>query len=495
MTKKITLICILTVLVFACTYFSAYASDSISLVINSKKVECEVPPVIVNDRTLVPVRVLFEHLDAKVDWNGSLRQVMVTSGTTVMIFNIDSKIVYLNGAIHTLDAAPVIINDRTLVPVRFISEKLGFIVGWDGSARCVSITKPKEHSSSVSITKPPADDVNDKRIKLTSVKLNETKTSYEIIVALEKKVTPKTMSLKEPDRLIFDFYDVNQTISDSNIPSKSEPLKEVRWAEHEDYTRLVVETSEECKYLIAYLSDGSCKITIQKSGIISSSAEDEEKKDEEQEPPKKQVIVPNGTPIVVLDAGHGGYDPGAIGKDANGNDYLYEKDVCLDIAKRTKLLLEAQGVDVIMTRNEDISFADSEMDDLIARCDIANNSGACLFVSIHNNAFTNPAASGACVLYSGLSSNYDYGITNKKLAQNIQDSIISATSLYDRGIVESPGIVVLKKTVMPAVLIECAFITNPSDQLLLGSDNGRAKFSAAITRGITSSLRHMGWIK
>ena len=209
MTKKITLICILMVLVFVCTYFSAYASDSISLVINNKKVECEVPPVIVNSRTLVPVRVLFEHLDAKVDWNGSLRQVMVTSGTTVMIFNIDSKIVYLNGAIHTLDAAPVIMNDRTLVPVRFISEKLGFIVGWDGSARCVSITKPKEHSSSVSITKPSQDDENDKRIKLTSVKLNETKSSYEITVALEKKITPKTMSLKEPYRLIFDFYDVN----------------------------------------------------------------------------------------------------------------------------------------------------------------------------------------------------------------------------------------------------------------------------------------------
>ena len=99
------------------------------------------------------------------------------------------------------------------------------------------------------------------------------------------------------------------------------------------------------------------------------------------------------------------------------------------------------------------------------------------------------------MLYSGLESASDYGITNKKIAQNIQDAMVDATSLYDRGIVESPGIVVLKKTAMPAVLVECAFITCPDDQKLLGQDSGRSKMAQAIARGIITSLKEMGALK
>lgn len=506
MIKKIFFSVLILLCIFACLCVTSFASDDISLVINSEKVKCEVPPVISNDRTLVPVRVLFEYYDAKVSWNESLRQVMVISGTTVMIFNIDSKIMYLNGAVHNLDAAPVIVNDRTLVPLRFISEKLGYLVGWDAKTRTVSVTKPKEHSSSVSITKPSTEEKETDDIKLSAINVNEKTSSLDITVVLSKKLTPKVMTLKEPHRLIFDFYGTKATIADSNEKSDSKIFTETRWASHEDYTRIVVETKEECEYKISYISNKNCKITVAKVGTNKNN-ENEKPKDDNSEnknneentsssgETKRPVIVYSGTPMVVIDPGHGGYDPGAIGKDEEGNDILFEKELCLDISTKVKNILSTNGVDVIMTRTTDVAFGESEIDDLLARCDIANNSGACLFVSIHNNAFTNNKANGTCVLYSGLESASDYGITNKKIAQNIQDAMVDATSLYDRGIVESPGIVVLKKTVMPAVLVECAFITCPDDQKLLGQDSGRSKMAQAIARGIITSLKEMGALK
>ena len=502
MIKKILGLFLITLCIIFTFCVSSFAADEISLVINNKKVECEVPPVISNDRTLVPVRVLFEHYDAKVSWNGELRQVMVISGTTVMIFNIDSKIVYLNGAAYTLDAPPVIINDRTLVPVRFISEKLGYTVGWDSATRTVSVSKPKETTSSVTITKPSSKNEDKNKIELSSIKVNEKSDYSEIMVTLSQKLAPKVMTLKEPHRLIFDFYGAKCLIDDGNHKFKSDVLVETRWAIHDEFTRIVVETKEECTYKINYISGKNCKISV--------FAKDDSKKDDEKTPSgdssdktneenssssaekEKPVIVYSGTPVVVIDPGHGGYDPGAVGKDDEGNDILFEKDVCLDISKRVKSILSQNGVGVIMTRTTDVAFGEDELNDLLARCDIANNSEACLFVSIHNNAFTNNKANGVCVLYSGLEPASDYGITGKEFAQNIQNELVDATGLYDRGIVESPGIVVLKKTLMPAVLVECAFITCPTDRAHLESDSGKQKIAQAISDGILASLKQMG---
>ncbi len=507
MLKKITVLFAIILCVVFCLSVCSSASDEISLVINNKKVECEVPPIISNDRTLVPVRVLFEYYDAKVSWNESLRQVMVISGTTVMIFNIDSKVMYLNGAVHLLDAAPVIVNDRTLVPVRFISEKLGYIVKWDASTRTVSVSKPKETTSSVSTTKPVEnnkDKDNPDLVKLSSIRVGEKDDYCEITVVFSKKVTPKVMTLTQPHRLIFDFYGTNCLVADGNENLESDAFSEIRWASHEEYTRIVVETKEECSYQISYISGKNCKITVTSDkddkNDDGKKPDDEKNNEKENSTPssaekEKTKIVYSGTPVVVIDPGHGGYDPGAVGTDENGNEILYEKDVCLDISSRINTILTQNGIDVIMTRTTDVAFGEDELNDLLARCDIANNSGACLFVSIHNNAFTNNKANGVCVLYSGLESSSDYGITGKELAQNIQDELVDATGLYDRGIVESPGIVVLKKTVMPAALVECAFITCPTDRAHLESPTGKQKMAQAISSAIISSLKQMGALR
>src|SRR5699024_5566355 len=86
---------------------------------------------IVSDRTMVPLRFFFEKLGADVGWDDATRKITVEKGDTLIEMQIDSLTAYVDGAESMLDAAPYIKNDRTMIPLRFLSENLGFSVGWD----------------------------------------------------------------------------------------------------------------------------------------------------------------------------------------------------------------------------------------------------------------------------------------------------------------------------------------------------------------------------
>jgi len=480
------LICMLTLLFSLYFCINAFAEDDISLVIDGQEVICDVPPVISNNRTLVPVRAVFEHLDAQVTWNEVLRQVVVTSDSKFMIFNIDSKIAYLNGEVYALDVAPTISNGRTLVPIRFVSENLGYFVDWEADTRTVIIKTSAPETPPPSQTYPNEEVKPDENLpKLTGITVNETDTEYTIIVAVNDNVTPKVMELAEPYRLIFDFYNVNQTCKDGNNKSHLSSIVETRWASHPEFTRVVVESLAKCRYTSSY-SSGKYTIKITKP-VISG--------EEQSVPNIPEVILPEDAPIVVLDAGHGGYDPGAVGRDSDGNIILYEKEIGLKLARKVKTYLQSRGVCVVMTRETDKALGNTEMDDLMTRAEIANDSDASLFVSFHTNAFTNPEASGTCVLYAGLATNPGYGISGKEVAQNIQIPLVAVTGLRDRGVVARPNIVVLRETAMPAVLIECAFISCPQDQQVLSNEVKLDQMSQAIGDGIIKSLTQMGRLK
>ncbi len=115
-------------------------NKEISVYINGKQVVFDVPPQIINDRTMVPLRAIFEALGASVDWNQDARTVTSTKGNTTIQLTIDSNTMYVNGNTVTLDSPACIINDRTLVPVRAISEAYNTKVDWNGDTRTVTIT-------------------------------------------------------------------------------------------------------------------------------------------------------------------------------------------------------------------------------------------------------------------------------------------------------------------------------------------------------------------
>lgn len=111
----------------------------ISVRLDGRKVYFDQLPSIVNDRTLVPLRAIFEALDAEVAWDGATRTVTATKGDTVVVLTIDSTTPTVNGETQTLDAPAMIINSRTMVPARFVAQSFGAVVDWDGATRTVII--------------------------------------------------------------------------------------------------------------------------------------------------------------------------------------------------------------------------------------------------------------------------------------------------------------------------------------------------------------------
>ncbi|MBI4706363.1 MAG: N-acetylmuramoyl-L-alanine amidase [Candidatus Omnitrophica bacterium] len=217
---------------------------------------------------------------------------------------------------------------------------------------------------------------------------------------------------------------------------------------------------------------------------------------------------------IVIDAGHGGNDPGAIGK--NG---LREKDVNLDIARRLADILKCQGVDVVLVRSSDIFVP------LPRRVEIANNSGADLFLSVHSNASKSRSLSGFEVYYVAPSvsdiirakSSARTSKLNLKNAYFASSSLDLRTIVWDmvytysraesinlsRALCQSAGgnldtriigvknarFAVLKGVRMPAVLMEVGFVSNPNEERLLKTSSYRTKIAESIAEGLANYAR------
>ncbi|MBC6475420.1 MAG: N-acetylmuramoyl-L-alanine amidase [Hormoscilla sp. GM102CHS1] len=174
--------------------------------------------------------------------------------------------------------------------------------------------------------------------------------------------------------------------------------------------------------------------------------------------------------VVVVDPGHGGGDPGAIGIGG-----LQEKQVVLDISRQVATILQRQGIQALLTR-----FDDREID-LQPRVDFAERVNASLFVSIHANAISlsRPDVNGLETYY------YDTGV---RLARTIHDSILRRTGIPDRR-VRRARFYVLRKTSMPAVLVETGFVTGADDAPRLRNPAYRRRMAEAIAEGIVRYLR------
>ena len=172
---------------------------------------------------------------------------------------------------------------------------------------------------------------------------------------------------------------------------------------------------------------------------------------------------------VIIDAGHGGVEPGAM---FNGRR---EKDDTLRLALAVGQILENNGVDVVYTRTTDT------FDTPLEKAQIANRSGADYFVSIHRNAMPVPGTgSGVTTLVY-----QDEGVP-AMLAENIQRNLVE-TGFNDLGIQERPGLIVLRRTQMPAVLVEAGFIDNPQDNQFF--DENFEAIAQAIADGVLQTIR------
>ena len=181
---------------------------------------------------------------------------------------------------------------------------------------------------------------------------------------------------------------------------------------------------------------------------------------------------------VYIDQGHNPQNPNA-GAEGNG---LREQDIVFRIGIELAELLRRSGnYDVRLSRpTADVTLGNSNSTSLRRRVEDANAWGADYFISLHTNASDNPRASGTEAF------SYARDTAAFRLGEDIVDSVSEVTGLQNRGMKVRPGLYVLKRTAMPAVLVELGFITNPSDAALLSGEP--ELFAQAIYRGILQYL-------
>ncbi|MBE3575187.1 MAG: N-acetylmuramoyl-L-alanine amidase [Firmicutes bacterium] len=179
-------------------------------------------------------------------------------------------------------------------------------------------------------------------------------------------------------------------------------------------------------------------------------------------------------PLVLVDAGHGGSDPGAVAGS------LQEKNITLDIALRLANVLRNQGFLVATTRDKDDTV------DLYERPRMANRMRADLMASIHINWFAGNYANGTETYY--LTGRQD----SQQLARMVQGRLVQALGTTDRGARSVPDFVVVRDAVMPSILVEVAFLSNQKEGALLQDPDYRQKAAGAIAQGIQDYLRGTG---
>jgi N-acetylmuramoyl-L-alanine amidase len=579
-----------------------HAENAISLFLDGKPLQTEVPPVLVEGNTLVPVRVIAENLGAKVGWDGSVRKVTVKDDDVSIEMTIDRPQVKVNNSDKTLEVPPKIIDGNTMLPVRFVSETMGVQVTWDGLTRSVFLyqadsvlaqgksgdklstpaseiqvavtnpvnpvksanpeksaipTKPENPASppgSVNPVKPenpssPPVSVNPVTVNQSAPGSNTISTnpvhstsSATPVKQLEQPIASTTPTAGSSNLNPSASSPKNSTVASSGtagialestvnitLPATGQTGAAKPSAESDRITVnnpsipdiTAVQLVGDRIYIQATGTVGAAKLTVLSNPnrlaidipgselgltmngqpayqngeiFVSSKFTDKIRYSLFSDKPSTVRIVldlkekAQASPVltnfpnqavfllktnakfkIVLDAGHGGHDSGAVSITGK-----YEKDFNLSMVKKVKALLEREpDVEVLTTRLDD-TFV--ELDD---RAAFANDNKADVFVSIHGNNYTATTA-GVETYYAR-----DDSIA---LANRIHPYIVAATGFPDRKVRQENFRVVLK-TMMPAVLLEVGYLSNPAEEARMYTDAFQNQLAAAIVNALKVYLQ------
>lgn len=457
----------------------ASPAPDIQLWINGTKIKSTVPPQIVNDRTLVPVYVVKEAMGMDVGWDSNARRVTIAGNDKKIELAINSKTAKVNGSVHALDVAPVIISDRTFLPFRSVGELLGMNVGWDSKTKRVSLT----NKTPVTADKPAPDVTPVKPAVKTASITGIEQAENGFTITSTAKLTAKTFTMSEPNRIVMDIEKAKLNLRSDSIQNGqlfNSVVKTVRYSQFEpELVRVVVELDGTASYVVK--QDGNnlqLVITEISRNPNPPTAPPPVVNPPEVTPPTTDEPDPEegviSTPIVplatkekvkiVIDAGHGGKDVGAVGNGAK------EKDLTLGIAQKlADRLRDDSKFTLVMTREGDTYPT------LQDRANLANQEQADLFMSVHINSGPSTA--------KGTETYYYAGGTGKEYANVVHKYLLEATGFPDRK-VRTANFYVIKYTKMPAVLVEIGFISNASETAKMVQEDFQQTVADKLYEGI-----------
>ncbi|MEW6714262.1 MAG: N-acetylmuramoyl-L-alanine amidase [Nitrospirota bacterium] len=352
-----------------------------------------------------------------------------------------------------------------------------------------------------------------KDVTIRGLRYSSHKDHTRVVVDVDGPIKFESNSLPNPDRLYFDLSGcvLSKDIK-SSLSLNDGIIETVRTSQFKPDTVRIVLDVKKLKNFYAFTVGDPHRLVID---VYTGEPRPAEKKESN----KKEGI---GIKRIVIDPGHGGQDPGAIGQAG-----LQEKDIVLDVGRKLgRILKEEYRMDVIFTREDDVFIPLNE------RTDAANHQKADLFISLHANASPRKAARGIETYILNWTSDeeatkvaarenkisykkmqkvqgelqmilLDMARTNKrdesmKLARDVQDSMVSTLRKNYSGIenldVKQALFFVLIGAEMPAILIETSFVSNREEEKRLSSPDYRDKIAESIARGVSAYVRRSGFV-
>lgn len=426
-----------------------YELIPISLYINGELTTTTVmPPVQIDGNTLVPAREVFAKMGAEVLWKSAEKSVYITKGEQLMVLTIDSKEVWVDGEIKEANMPAKLINDKVMIPLRFISEALGFKVQWIGETKTITIEE-------VIVVKPPTvvipeeeEHVQDSEVpeELPETSLGNYHISYDS--SLSTLILEKAPGLTGASLIVQDHYiqrQIKVTLPEAYVDS----YETRAWEETDGIVkRIEVNQLNATEITLTTATIRALEISEDEQYIYLKCVKPKEKYNK----------------IVVVDAGHGKDDPGTI------YGQIQEKDITLRLALQLqKEIANDPSIKVYMIREGDTFLTPME------RSVVANEIEPDLFISIHVNSIgNNESANGTETYYTSKTDT-----RNKLFATMVQKALVDTFGTKNRGVKDNTY-VVTKYTNYPAILIEIGFLTNPSDRQMMLSSGFEQKYGAAV---------------
>lgn len=418
-----------------------YLDAPVNILIDGKKLDYPMSGLIVDNYNMVPVRAIAAKTGVKYSYNGTNKQVTLTKGKQKVIMTMNSTVATVNGSKVTLPIAPAYVKNKesgvgcNMVPAQAFAEYIGLGYEWDNDTVTSEFFTPDEYQISMKL--PEA--CQNENYSTEDDYFNH---QFKIIFDGSYKSFFTENGIKNPYYAV-KSVSVSQQSGTTTVVLKSDAIKGYQLKEEDG---------------ILYIKVGTPKEIYDK--------------------------------IVVLDAGHGGTDPGAAG---NG---IYEKNVTLSIINAARNYFNMdEGLKVYYTRTTNAqagitagSNGLNSSSSLSARTKLANDVQADLFLSVHINSATSTSARGTEVYYSANNNKKNSGgLTASKLAQLAYNNMVTAVGSTKRG-VKTANFYVVRHTDMPAILIETAFISNKSDAAILKSSSKIDQMGEAVYNTVVQAF-------
>lgn len=531
MKKWTSLLFVVAVMLFLTANLASAQTLTPKLFLDGKELSPAEPPAVVGGYTMVPVRIVGENLGYEVGYDSGSKKVTVKNGSSVIVMTVGKKSATLDGKAVTLQAPPTAKSGTTLIPLRFVGEAFGLQVYWDNSNKSVFLYSGKSSNGGndsgsggggsgtgdgsgdgsgsgsgdgsgspngsggsgngssgdgglIGVVTPGEEaegggngdgsavpDPGAAPVQIRSVLFDG---EDSVLIRYDGGVLlPATSVLTGPDRIVVDLPNADfaadfapglTTDGNSNVKpigelavTGHEALQKVRYSLYLDNPRtlrFVLDLSQKQEYTVTNdAAGGMLKIELK-----APSATTPDK-------PAKGVYT------VVLDAGHGGSDPGAqsvIGK--------WEKDFNLAVILKLQAILASdKRLNLVLTRSSDTypTLAD--------RYNLANSIGADLFLSVHGNSFpSKPTVNGSEVYYTRAES-LDF-------AKVVHQYAVPSTGLADRGVLQK-SLAVTRETKMPAVLYEAGYLSNATEATKMYTEDFQNKLAQGLATAILKYLK------